>query len=175
MNSPLISAIQLKLGSNFSTMANVFGMGCNLLHCIYKEFVTKCGQLILQNFLACNTMMTYCKVKATFNNFQDAIKVISVTFQQLYACGADYGSKQVYFLGKHKAIGFKTKVVVDPNDCACFNSPPYPSLVHDMKILCNQIEEHMERLEKGPEDDCKIDNICLPKTTTLSIHLSRTD
>ena len=37
--------------------------------------------------------------------------------------------------GKHKGYGWKSKVAVGLDGKACYVSPPYPGLFHDMKIL----------------------------------------
>ena len=106
-------------------------------------------------------MIDYWKAETTFANFPDAIEAIDVMFQRSYACGADYGTKQIQFSGKHKAYGFKTKVAVGPDGQACYVSIPYPGLVHNMKIFCNHINKHLERLEKGPGNDREIDNLTI--------------
>ena len=106
-------------------------------------------------------MIDYQKAETTVANFPGAIKAINVTFQHSYACGADYGTKQIQFSGKHKAYGFKTKVAVGPDGQAHYVSIPYPGLVHNMKIFCNHIDKHLERLEKGPGNDREIDNLTI--------------
>ena len=56
---------------------------------------------------------------------------------------------------------FKTEVAVGPDGQACYVSIPYPGSVHDMKIFCNHIDKHLERLEKGPSNDREIDSLTI--------------
>ena len=61
----------------------------------------------------------------------------------------------------------KTEVTVSPDGKACWIGPPHPGLHHNMRMLCDALEEYKAQLTKDKGDICEED----PDLTTCTMML----
>lgn len=88
-----------------------------------------------------------------FKNFQYALEIIGVTFQQSNRTSRNIKKGKPYYSDRHNLYGCKVEVWVRPNGISSAFSKNYPGSVSDLAILHGRISVFSSKLKKHSDEE----------------------